>query len=267
MALLSRASYFRRKKLTTITHSTHPQPRHMVASTALYDATAAAMELRDVSMVFPDGDQQVTALNHVSLALQPGTLTALVGESGSGKSTFLSVAATLLRPTSGTVLLQGQDITAYGDDSLARLRREKIGIVFQSPNMLASLTVREQLLVTDHIRGLRGRELKKRKARADELLAAVGLPGYGDRKATKLSGGQRQRVNIARALMGSPAALLADEPTSALDHRLSQEIVELLRTVTDEFQLATLLITHDRSQLAVADTVAKMLDGTLSIQN
>lgn len=155
--------------------------------------------------------------------------------------------------------------SAIDDDTLARSRREEIGIVFQSPNMLASLTVREQLLVTDHIRGLRGRELTARRTRADELLAAVGLPGFGDRKATKLSGGQRQRVNIARALMGSPAVLLADEPTSALDHRLSTEIIELLRNITDEFKLATLLITHDRSQLAIADTVAEMRDGKLTV--
>ncbi|WP_417286690.1 ABC transporter ATP-binding protein [Corynebacterium variabile] len=201
------------------------------------------LTLTDVSVRYPDGDRTVTALDHVSLTAAPGTVTAVVGESGCGKSTLLSVAAGLTVPDAGQV------------------HRDRIGMVFQSANLFSSLRVREQLLIVDHIRGRRPGAAEKRKA--DALLERVGLGGYGDRRVHQLSGGQRQRVNIARALTGSPRVLLADEPTSALDAALSRTIVELLRGLTDELGLATVLVTHDRSQLDLADAVVTLRDGAV----
>ena len=201
------------------------------------------LTLTDVSVRYPDGDRTVTALDHVSLTAAPGTVTAVVGESGCGKSTLLSVAAGLTVPDAGQV------------------HRDRISMVFQSANLFSSLRVREQLLIVDHIQGRRPGAIEKRKA--DALLERVGLGGYGDRRVHQLSGGQRQRVNIARALTGSPRVLLADEPTSALDAALSRTIVGLLRGLTDELGLATVLVTHDRSQLDLADAVVTLRDGAV----
>jgi len=212
------------------------------------------LELTDVSLTYPDGDSRVTALDHVTMTATAGRMTAVVGESGSGKSSLLSVAAGLISPTTGEARVDGVVVT---DD----VRRERVGMIFQQANLLASLTVRDQLLVTDHIRGLRGRALRERVGRADELLDRVGLAGLGDRRMGQLSGGQRQRVNIARALMGQPVLLLADEPTAALDARLSRDIVTLLRGLTDDTGVATVMVTHDRSLLDAVDEVVTVADG------
>lgn len=211
------------------------------------------LELTDVSLTYPDGDSRVTALDHVTMTATTGRMTAVVGESGSGKSSLLSVAAGLISPTTGEARVDGVVVT---DD----VRRERVGMIFQQANLLASLTVRDQLLVTDHIRGLRGRALRERAGRADELLDRVGLAGLGDRRMGQLSGGQRQRVNIARALMGQPVLLLADEPTAALDARLSRDIVTLLRGLTDDTGVATVMVTHDRSLLDAVDEVVTVAD-------
>lgn len=207
--------------------------------------TRTVLRLDDVCVTYPDGEHTVAALDHVAFSACAGELTAVVGESGSGKSTLLSVAAGLSTPDTGSVDVNGST-----------------GMVFQSANLLGPLTVREQLLVTDHIRGTR--ITRSRRRHADDLLSRVGLDGYGDRRIHQLSGGQRQRVNIARALTGDPALLLADEPTSALDHALSRRIVELLRELTTERGLATVLVTHDRSLLDQADRVVDMRDGRLT---
>ncbi|AJE34353.1 ABC transporter ATP-binding protein [Corynebacterium humireducens NBRC 106098 = DSM 45392] len=204
------------------------------------------LTLDHITLTYPDGLTEVTAVDDVSLTLRPGEFTALVGESGSGKSSLLAVAAGLQEPTSGTVRVDGTR-----------------GLIFQQANLLGSLTVREQLLITDHIRGLRGRALRERAPRADELLARVGLAGFGQRRMGQLSGGQRQRVNIARALMGDPAVLLADEPTSALDSALSREIIDLLAGITRESGTATVVVTHDTTLLDAFDHVVEMRDGRL----
>lgn len=219
--------------------------------------------LEDVSLVYPDGESTVTALDRVSLQAHRGEMTALVGASGSGKSSLLSVAAGLVVPTTGAVSVAGQPLEGAAETDRARIRRENIGVIFQQANLLGSLTVRDQLLITDHIRGLRGRALRARVGRADELLARVGLEGFGSRRMHQLSGGQRQRVNIARALMGSPSILLADEPTAALDAHLSRDIVRLLRELTDDMEVATIMVTHDRSLLNLTDHVIEVRDGRI----
>lgn len=219
------------------------------------------LTLDDVSVIYPDGQSTVTALDRVSLQARAGEMTAIVGESGSGKSSLLSVAAALLVPDSGTVSVAGVPLDGVPEAERARVRREHIGIIFQQANLIGSLTARDQLLLTDHIRGLRGKALRERAGRVSELLERVGLGGLGDRRMHQLSGGQRQRVNIARALMGSPGLLLADEPTSALDATRSRGIVELLRELTEETGAACVMVTHDRSLLDVFDAVTEVRDG------
>lgn len=215
------------------------------------------LDLSNIVVSFQDGQSNKTVLDNVSMQAHSGELTALVGESGSGKSTLLSCAAGLLVPDSGTITIAGQEMMRDVINR-ARIRREDIGMVFQQPNLLPALTAREQLLITDHIRGD-----KPRHHRADELLAQVGLEGLGDRRITQLSGGQRQRVAIARALMGEPKVLLADEPTSALDSRLSRDVMDLLVELTRSQNLATVVITHDRGLLDFADDVVEIRDGVL----
>ncbi|QGU06001.1 Macrolide export ATP-binding/permease protein MacB [Corynebacterium occultum] len=219
------------------------------------------LKITDARVVYPDGTGTVTALNGVSMTAQAGEMTAIIGESGSGKSTLLSVAAALVSPDSGTVTVAGEGVGGRDETERARIRREHIGFIFQQPNLVASLNARDQLLLTDHIRGVRGKALRSRSQHADDLLACVGLGGFGNRRMHQLSGGQRQRVNIARALMGEPELLLADEPTSALDHQLSREIVELLRSLTLDLGFATVMVTHDRGLLPAMDHVVEIRDG------
>lgn len=218
------------------------------------------LSLNDVSVIFPDGDHTLTALDSASLTVNPGQLAAITGESGSGKSTLLNVTAGLIAPTSGSVQVAGHDLAGLDDETRARVRRENIGMVFQQPNLLGSLTAREQLLIVDHLRGVR-----PRKDRADELLSFVGLADLGHRRMERLSGGQRQRVNIARALMADPAVLLCDEPTSALDSQLTSEVVDLLRRATAEWDTATVVVTHDLSVAAAADAHWEVRDGRVGL--
>ena len=223
--------------------------------------TPAPLSLVNVTLEYPDGGRTTTALDRVSLTAKAGELVALVGPSGSGKSSLLATAATLVRPTSGQVMIDGTDTTGLKDKELTALRRGKVGIIFQQPNLLPSLTAVEQLVISDH---LRGRPAKAARARAAELLDVVGLSQSARKLPHQLSGGQRQRVNIARALMGSPKVLLVDEPTAALDHQRSASIIALLRQVTTEFSVATVMVTHDTEFVPLTDLVATMRDGRLT---
>ncbi|MGW6873617.1 ABC transporter ATP-binding protein [Streptomyces xanthophaeus] len=217
--------------------------------------------VHDVTLTYPDGDGRLTALDEVCLEVPAGTLTAVIGPSGSGKSSLLAVAATLVTPDSGRVEVAGQDTARLGAAQKSALRREKIGIVFQQPNLLASLTAAEQLQVMAHLSGRPSRQLRRR---ALELLDAVGLADKADRRPHQLSGGQRQRINIARALMNEPAVLLVDEPTSALDHERGAAVLDLLVTLTRERSTATVLVTHDHAHLEWMDRTATMADGRLT---
>lgn len=218
-----------------------------------------SLVLDDVTLTYPDGDGRLTALDSVSLVVPPGTLTAVVGPSGSGKSSLLAVAATLVTPDRGRVVVAGTDTGALNRAGKAALRRERIGIVFQQPNLLPSLTAAEQLRVMAHLSGGRAAG-----PRALELLDAVGLADLAGRRPHQLSGGQRQRVNIARALMNDPDVLLVDEPTSALDHERGAAVVDLLLALTRQRGTATVLVTHDRAHLERADRTVTVRDGRLS---
>jgi putative ABC transport system ATP-binding protein len=220
------------------------------------------LNLVNVTLEYPDGDGSLKALDDVNLRLSAGEFLSLVGPSGSGKSSLLAVAATLVRPTAGLVLIGGTDAGGLSEADRTALRRDRIGIIFQQPNLLPSLTALEQLVIGDH---LRGRAAREAAVRAAALLDLVGLASAAGKRPHQLSGGQRQRVNIARALMGDPAVLLVDEPTAALDRERSEAIVRLLRRVTDEFGVATVMVTHDTGFVPLTDTVASMRDGQLSV--
>ncbi|MEV5517981.1 ABC transporter ATP-binding protein [Streptomyces flaveolus] len=221
-----------------------------------------SLHLTGITLTYPDGDGRLTALDRVTLDVPRGSVTAVVGPSGSGKSSLLAVAATLITPDAGTVTVDGADTAAMSRGELADLRRRRIGIVFQQPNLLPSLTAAEQLQVMAHIDG---RSPRAARGRALDLLGAVGLADQADRRPHQLSGGQRQRVNIARALMNDPGVLLVDEPTSALDHERGAAVVGLITRLTHERATATVLVTHDHAHLAAADRVTEVRDGRLSV--
>ncbi len=220
-----------------------------------------SLNLTGVTLTYSDGDSRLTALDDVTLDVPPGSLTAVAGPSGSGKSSLLAVAATLISPDDGTVTVDGVVTTGLKCGELTELRRRKIGIVFQQPNLLPSLTAAEQLQVMARIDG---RSPAKARGAAMELLDAVGLAPLADRRPHQLSGGQRQRVNIARALMNEPTVLLIDEPTSALDHDRGAAVIELITRLTHERDTATVLVTHDRVHLTAVDRITEVHDGRLS---
>ena len=220
--------------------------------------------LEHVTLTFPDGTDRVTAVDDVSLVAPAGTVTAITGPSGSGKSSLLAVAATLIRPDHGRVLIGEVDAATLRPKEATVLRRESIGIVFQQSNLLPSLTAVEQLVVMRELSGSARRGRGKAIVRATELLDAVGLADHRGKRPAQLSGGQRQRVNIARALMNDPAVLLVDEPTSALDQQRGGEIIDLIVGLTQERGTATLLVTHDLVHLPRMHSVVNMLDGRLS---
>jgi putative ABC transport system ATP-binding protein len=220
-----------------------------------------SLRVESVSLVLGDGDQQVRALDDVSLTVAAGELLAVVGPSGSGKSSLLALCGGLRRPTSGRIHIGDTEITALGPEQLTRVRRERIGFVFQQSNLLPSLTVLDQLLLTVHLRGTAPRALDR--DRAMMLLEQVGMEARCRRRPAELSGGERQRVGIARALMSSPGVLLVDEPTSMLDQARGRQIVDLLRARCHEHRVAALMVTHDPDMLAYVDRAVHIGDGRL----
>ncbi len=219
-----------------------------------------SLRLTDITLTYPDGDTRLTALDRVCLDVPKGTLTAVVGPSGSGKSSLLAVAATLISPDAGTVTIDGTSTTGLTRGELTALRRHKIGMVFQQPNLLPSLTAVEQLQVMARIDG---RPPRTAHAHAMELLDTVGLADRATRRPHQLSGGQRQRVNLARALMNDPTVLLVDEPTSALDHERGAAVLDLITRLTHQQATATVLVTHDRTHLTAVDKIVEVRDGRL----
>lgn len=224
------------------------------------------LRLTEVTLSYPDGDRRLTALDAVDLTVAGGEYAAITGPSGSGKSSLLAVAATLVTPDRGTVELGDALATGISRRRAAALRRSKLGIVFQSPNLIPSLTVREQLEVVARM-GAGRLPLHPRRAlaaRIDELLDEVGVLPLADRRPAQLSGGQRQRVNVARAIVHGPEVLLVDEPTSALDRERGEAIIALLGRVTRERGLATVVVTHELEHLPAFDRAYRMLDGRLT---
>jgi len=214
------------------------------------------IELRQLTRKLPSGDRELTILDHVDLAIQPGEFVAVLGPSGSGKSTLLALMAGLDRPTSGEIRIDGEPIQAMSEDGLALLRRHKIGFVFQSFQLLSNLTARENVLLPIELLGL-----SNPFARADELLAAVGLADRGHHYPSQLSGGEQQRVALARAFAARPPILLADEPTGNLDGATGRRILELLTELRAAEGTTLVLVTHDPAVAALAGRQIHLRDG------
>ena len=227
--------------------------------TAAHPTAQAMVELDDLVRVFGRGEGAVRALDGVNLALAEGSFTAVMGPSGSGKSTLLQSAAGLDRPTSGRVRLGEHELGDMGENALARLRREHIGFVFQSFNLLGALTAEQNVALPAR---LAGRRLPRSVVR--DALERVGLGERTRHRPAQLSGGQQQRVAIARALVGKPDVVFADEPTGALDTRSGRAILALLRDTVDEGGRTLVMVTHDPSAAAWADRVVFMADGRLA---
>jgi putative ABC transport system ATP-binding protein len=202
----------------------------------------------------------VTALRDVSLELAAGEFVAVMGPSGCGKSTLLQLIGGLDRPTSGRVLIEGQDLSALNDDRLTELRRRKIGFVFQAFILVPVLRANENAALPLVLDGV---PFGQANARAEEWLARVGLEKRVNHRPDELSGGEKQRVAIARALVADPTLILADEPTGALDSRSADDLVGLLRQIADRYGRTILMVTHDPRMAAYADRIVFLKDGTV----
>lgn len=212
--------------------------------------------LADVTKTYPGG---VHALRGVSVGFPRGTFTAVMGPSGSGKSTLLHCAAGLDRPTSGRVVLAGEDVSTLREPRLTTVRRAHVGFVFQAFNLVDALTVWDNVLLPQHLAGVRPDH-----AYARELLDRVGLGGRATSRPGQLSGGQKQRVALARALASRPDVIFGDEPTGALDLATGREVLGLLRRSVDELGATVVMVTHDAAAAARADRVVLLADGLLA---
>jgi putative ABC transport system ATP-binding protein len=211
---------------------------------------------RDVTRRYGQGDAAVDALRGITLDFPRGAFTAIMGPSGSGKSTLMHILAGLDRPTSGTVVIDGQDITKMDDGALTRLRRDHVGFVFQFFNLVPVLNAEENMVLPLSIAGR-----KPERAWVDQLMETVGIADRATHRPSELSGGQQQRVAIARALVSRPAVIFADEPTGNLDSKTSEEVLELLRRAVDEFGESVVMVTHDEQAASYADRRIELVDG------
>ena len=219
-----------------------------------------ALTMTDVRKVYRMGDTDVVALDQVNLTVGSDEIVALVGPSGSGKTTLCSIAGGILTATSGTIVVGGRDISGFNPRQLTEFRRESVGFVFQSVNLVPFLTARENLLVVDEM-GKRSR--REARQRADQLLVELGLADRAGNLPGQLSGGQRQRVAIGRALMNDPALVLFDEPTSALDSKLGEQVMELIQHEMRRRNIAAIIVTHDERITHYADRTVHIIDGVL----
>ena len=215
-----------------------------------------AVSLRGVHRTYGRGTAAVRALDGVDVDLAAGTFTAIMGRSGSGKSTLLQCAAGLDRPTAGTVRLAGTDLAGLSETALTKLRRTRVGFVFQAFNLVSALTVRENVLLPSRLAGTR-----VDRRRLAEVIARVGLEGRLRHRPAQLSGGEQQRVAIARALVGDPQVILADEPTGNLDSVRGAEVMDLLEALNRDRGVALVVVTHDLDIAARAHRQLRMRDG------
>ncbi len=214
------------------------------------------IQLKNVTKTVRSGTDDLTILNDVSLSIPDGQFVSITGASGSGKSTLLGLIAGLDEPSSGTITVDGDEVTAQTDDKLAQIRSEKIGFVFQSFHLIPSLTAYENILIPMEILGL-----KNARGRAASLLADVDLTNRGHHYPPELSGGEQQRVAIARAFANSPKYLLADEPTGNLDSKNGQHIFELMTELHRQSNVTLVLVTHDHALAARSQRQVVLKDG------
>jgi len=227
--------------------------------TAITDTHIVALEL--ASRLYPTPDGTLAGIADATLTLYPGQFVSVVGASGSGKSTLLNLVTGIDRPTSGTVEVAGRDVTELDENTLARWRGAHIGVVFQFPQLIPTLTVAENVMLPMDFLGTRPRRDRLKKAL--DLLASVDIADHADKSPRALSGGQQQRVAVARALANDPALIAADEPTGNLDSHTGEMVLEMLKQLT-EAGTAVLMVTHERERSPLLDRVITIADGRIA---
>ena len=230
----------------------------ITAPAAAQAPASSIVRLQGVSKIYGSGDAQVRALDDVSVGFGAGEFTAIMGPSGSGKSTMMHILAGLDAPTSGHVFVEDTDITALKDTALTKLRRDRIGFVFQSFNLVPTLDARSNILLPMRLAGK-----TPDKDWFDLIVNSLGIADRLNHRPSEMSGGQQQRVAVARALMSRPAVIVADEPTGNLDSHSTDEVMDLLRRAVDELGQSVIMVTHDTSTAAYADRVLVCRDGRI----
>lgn len=230
----------------------------ITAPAAAQAPASSIVRLQGVSKIYGSGDAQVRALDDVSVGFGAGEFTAIMGPSGSGKSTMMHILAGLDAPTSGHVFVEDTDITALKDTALTKLRRDRIGFVFQSFNLVPTLDARANILLPMRLAGK-----APEKEWFDLIVASLGIADRLSHRPSEMSGGQQQRVAVARALMSRPAVIVADEPTGNLDSHSTDEVMDLLRRAVDELGQSVIMVTHDTATAAYADRVLVCRDGRI----
>ena len=230
----------------------------ITAPAAAQAPASSIVRLQGVSKIYGSGDAQVRALDDVSVGFGAGEFTAIMGPSGSGKSTMMHILAGLDAPTSGRVFVEDTDITALKDTALTKLRRDRIGFVFQSFNLVPTLDARANILLPMRLAGK-----APEKEWFDLIVNSLGIANRLNHRPSEMSGGQQQRVAVARALMSRPAVIVADEPTGNLDSHSTDEVMDLLRRAVDELGQSVIMVTHDTSTAAYADRVLVCRDGRI----
>ena len=230
----------------------------ITAPAAAQAPASSIVRLQGVSKIYGSGDAQVRALDDVSVGFGAGEFTAIMGPSGSGKSTMMHILAGLDAPTSGHVFVEDTDITALKDTALTKLRRDRIGFVFQSFNLVPTLDARANILLPMRLAGK-----APEKEWFDLIVSSLGIANRLNHRPSEMSGGQQQRVAVARALMSRPAVIVADEPTGNLDSHSTDEVMDLLRRAVDELSQSVIMVTHDTATAVYADRVLVCRDGRI----
>lgn len=225
------------------------------------DEPESLVETRDLSKIYQVGSSQVVALNRVNLQINRGTFAAVVGTSGSGKSTLLNMLGGLEKPTAGEVWVAGQPLHTFNENQLVTFRREQVGFVFQSFNLISSMTALENVAWPLAFQGVGKAE---RLLRARAALSRMGLAAHAAHRPTQLSGGQQQRVGIARALVVNPKIVFADEPTGNLDSRTAEATLRLFRELCSRFGQTWVMVTHDQHLASFADIIIHITDGRIT---
>lgn len=219
-----------------------------------------AIQVKNLYKIFRVGNEKVRALNGVDLTIYKGEFCAIVGTSGSGKSTMLNMLAGLEKPTKGEVIVAGEHLEKMNENQLVKFRREHVGFIFQSFNLLGTMDAVENVALPLMFRGI---PKKERMAKADKMLDLVGLSKHKDHRPNEMSGGQQQRVGVARALVLDPEIIFADEPTGNLDSNTSAEVMRLMQKVVRERNQTLVMVTHDNHLASFADRIFHIIDGKI----
>lgn len=218
----------------------------------------AVLEVMNLTKKYGQGESEVVALDHVSFSVEKGEFVAIIGASGSGKSTLMNMIGGIDHPTSGSILIEGKEISTMNEDELAIFRRRNLGMIYQFYNLIPTLTAEENIVLPWKLDGR-----KENQERVDEIIRVLGLTERAKHFPGQMSGGQQQRVSIGRALINEPAFILADEPTGNLDSKTSREIIDLLKIANQKYNQTILLITHDDKIALMADRIITIGDGKI----